>query len=790
MKETRSFTTTILWAFVLLNIISLMIFTFSVKYEDGERALTSAKTSLSEIVTEKAKLISISLKNIEDKTESMADWAEYFLQQETPEKLANDYIINENTGVMTRTEPIRSRENEKSAVFFPNNAPITDEIIREVNATENLDPVFRSILNQEHMLKWVYIATKKDFLRVMPYHNQDVFDSNHKQTDDTFYKIAVGEKNPERSSVWTEPYVDYLGTGWMVSCSHPVYDANDNLFGVVCADVGIEEIKQEFLMGFKLGESGKIYLLTNTGNIIYHPDYQKRAEKQGELYGKNIFDDKALSTNKIKAIEGALKEKESIFEFTDKGKDKMIAGGRIEGQPWTVVIEIDKQEFLSQNRIDGKVLTQLIFIGLVLAIVLAIILYYEFSVPMRTLVEGVRSVSNGGFGRVRTNTGFLEINVLSEAFNNMNDNLQMYTESILRKKNEISTILNAIYDVVMIIDSQGNVKIANENSLERISEENKYIGKCYAILANRNKKCDNCILDLVLETKMPLSRQEVIGGEIYKNTYYPIIELSGDVKEVVVLSQCITKSLAMERELQQIEKMAGIGQFSAAIAHEIKNPLAVIKGATYIMNTYNKVDSDAGTYTEEIELINNAVKEAEHVITTLLDFSSKDDGEGGFVELEKLVEQILMISRKEIIKRGIDISVELEVESFFYCDKIELIKIILQNLINNAIQAVSNNGKITVYSKRATESSIILGVMDNGPGIPVNPKSKIFEPFMTTKKDSGGTGIGLWITRTLVDGIDGQIWIDEEKQDGTDIKVEIPILSRTDILFLENRGDR
>ncbi|WP_312353469.1 hypothetical protein, partial [Aminipila sp.] len=68
MRKTRSFTTTILWAFIILNISSIMILTFSIKHEDGERALNSAKTSLLEIVTEKSELISISLKNIEDKT--------------------------------------------------------------------------------------------------------------------------------------------------------------------------------------------------------------------------------------------------------------------------------------------------------------------------------------------------------------------------------------------------------------------------------------------------------------------------------------------------------------------------------------------------------------------------------------------------------------------------------------------------------------------------------------------------------------------------------------------------
>lgn len=773
MKKTRSFTTTILWAFIILNISSLMIFTFSIKYEDEERALVSAKTSLSEISREKAELISVSLKDIQDKTENMADWMEHFLKQNNAsEKLSSDYY--EKNGVLKRYAPVYRDYNNSSAVFLPNNIAITKEITKEINTTESMDPVFSEVLQQEDMLKWVYVATKNELLRVLPFYNVDVFDNDHWQTKDSFYIIANEQNNSRRDSIWTSPYVDYLGTGWTITCSHPIYDSSDNFFGVVCSDVGIEELRKRFLEGFKIGESGKIYLLTDSGNIIYHQDYQRKAEKQGELYNKNIFEDENLGDNKIKVLKQALKSEESLFEFTDSGQNKMIAGCRIDGQPWTVIIEINREEFISQNRIDGKVLGQLIIIGIILALVLVVILYYEFSVPMRSLVDGVRTISQGGFGRVRNNTGFSEINELSEAFNHMNDNLQKYTESILRKNNEITTILNAIDGALLIIDTDKNIKITNERAKEKIKTDN--IQKCYELLANREEPCENCILSTILQEKQQVEKQLIIDSEIYKNIYYPIIEATGEIKEIVILNRCITKSIAMETELQQIEKMAEIGQFSAAIAHEIKNPLALIKGATYIMNSYNKAPAEAGAYTEEIQMVDNAVKEAEHVIATLLDFSARDIENGGFIDLNKLIEQILMISKKEIIKKDIKMFINVEIDPFFYSGKIEPIKIVLQNLINNSIQAITENGQIFVYVGKVDEKTLLIKVTDNGSGISIHPRCKIFQPFITTKKQSGGTGIGLWITKTLVNEMGGSILVDEEITEGTEIKVILPIL--------------
>lgn len=776
MKESKSFTTTILWAFIILNISSLMIFTFSVRFEDEERALKSSQTGLSELVNEKAELISISLKNIEAKTENMSVWMEYFLKQDTSEQLSKSYYINEVNGVLLRRTPIDMSYNNYSAVFLPNNIDITKDVIREINITENMDPIFNKTLEQEEMLKWVYVATTNEFLRVLPFYTVDAFDNEHWQTEDTFYKIANEQNNPERKSVWTSPYVDYLGTGWTMTCSHPVYDSKDNFFGVLCSDVNIEELRKKFLEGFKLGESGKIYLLTNSGGIIYHPDYEKKAEKQGELYDKNIFELESAKGTKLEVIEKALEKESSLFKFTEGNKSKMIAGCRIEGQPWTAIIEIDEKEFLAQNRIDGKVIMQLFFIGIILALVLVVILYYEFSVPMRTLVEGVRTISKGGFGRVRTNTSFFEINELSEAFNYMNDNLQEYTEKLIYKNNEITTLLDTIDGFLMIIDANYNVKVKNKKTEKREIEEKVCMKKCYAILAKRREPCENCILKKVLEEKNQEEKELIVDGEIYKNIYYPIIGTTGEVKEIVILSQCITKSIAMKNKMQQIEKMAEVGQFSAAIAHEIKNPLAVIKGATYIMNTYNKKKSQAGEYTEEIELIENAVKEAEHVIETLLDFSAQGTEKGGFVDLKKLTEQILMISKKEIIKKSINVLVGIEVKPFFYNGNIDQIKIVLQNLINNSIQAVADGGEIAIFMGITDTNDLFIKVIDNGPGIKIKPRNKIFEPFITTKKDSGGTGIGLWITKTLIVGMGGSINVNENKKDGTEIEIILSIL--------------
>ena len=150
----------------------------------------------------------------------------------------------------------------------------------------------------------------------------------------------------------------------------------------------------------------------------------------------------------------------------------------------------------------------------------------------------------------------------------------------------------------------------------------------------------------VVATGKPFSEQQVVDGEAYRNQYYPILK-DREVIKIVVSRECVTKTVLQEKELQQIEKMAGVGQLAAAIVHELKNILARIKGAAYILKLTEAKES------EEIFAIQKGVDEAEDVISTLLDFSKRDKDGSEMIHLGTLVNQILLLSKKEIIGKGI-----------------------------------------------------------------------------------------------------------------------------------------
>ena len=195
--------------------------------------------------------------------------------------------------------------------------------------------------------------------------------------------------------------------------------------------------------------------------------------------------------------------------------------------------------------------------------------------------------------------------------------------------------------------------------------------------------------------------------------------------------------------------------------------MALIKGAAYILDLLDEKKTGA----KEIATIMKAVEEAENVITTLLDFSRRDSSGSEMIHIGTLVNQILLLSKKETIGKNIDVRLDVDVSCYIYSSGREALKVILQNIIINAIQAVSCDGWIEI-SCHEIDSRVLIRIRDNGGGIRIEPKERVFEPFMTTKER--GTGIGLWITKRLVDSLEGEIAVTEPTNGETEFVISIP----------------
>lgn len=245
--------------------------------------------------------------------------------------------------------------------------------------------------------------------------------------------------------------------------------------------------------------------------------------------------------------------------------------------------------------------------------------------------------------------------------------------------------------------------------------------------------------------------------------------------KLIRIEDCTESNLA-ERKLRQENKMAAVGQLSAGLAHEIRNPLGLIKNYSYILQDYVSDEDPDDMFGHSLDVIKESVDRIDSLVENLLRFSRLSNDTPASFNLEKLLQSVLVLERKKLDAGKIEISLHCP-QDFTICTVEETVKILVFNLINNAAEALTESGrkdgKIQIHvSRREKDGLVEMQFSDNGPGIEESRLEKIFDPFFTTK--NSGTGLGLYIVNSEVERVGGHISVTSTPSEGTVFTVLLP----------------
>jgi len=226
------------------------------------------------------------------------------------------------------------------------------------------------------------------------------------------------------------------------------------------------------------------------------------------------------------------------------------------------------------------------------------------------------------------------------------------------------------------------------------------------------------------------------------------------------------------RQLAYNEKMAELGKISAGVVHELNAPLSVIISASQMIMREEGVPE---VVQEMIARISSEAQRLSHMTKGLLHFSSHDETIGES-DLNITVDFILNFLNYEAARRGVIVLKQLDYTLPTIHLDANLLKQILLNIIMNALQAMEDGGgKLLVETLAAGPDSVCFTITDNGPGIAPEAIERIFDRYFTTKKPGEGTGLGLFVTKSLIESMGGEIAVASRSGGGTKFTVTLPI---------------
>jgi signal transduction histidine kinase len=227
-----------------------------------------------------------------------------------------------------------------------------------------------------------------------------------------------------------------------------------------------------------------------------------------------------------------------------------------------------------------------------------------------------------------------------------------------------------------------------------------------------------------------------------------------------------------QEKLIRSERLAAVGALGSAVSHELRNPLNVIQNCVYLLNMSleNETDKDIKT---TLNMINQQVIISNRIVTDLLDFARVKPPERNVTEISELVDTSLgsvaipwnIKISKTVVADGLQVSV----------DGGQVVHA-LNNIILNAVEAITGEGEINIKANLADRDKILIEITDNGCGISPENLEKVFEPLFTTK--TRGIGLGLAITRRLIELNGGRVSVVSKVNKGTTFTVELPIIKK------------
>lgn len=348
------------------------------------------------------------------------------------------------------------------------------------------------------------------------------------------------------------------------------------------------------------------------------------------------------------------------------------------------------------------------------------------------------------------------------------------TEELSNSKEELKITFDSITNLLIIIDNNYNVVDVNDSLLEFINDKKENVlGKNLHEIEGVDVLAANLeIVEKTFELQTKMTKEIKLEDKFYKIKTFPFKKVESQLKKAILMIEDVSNERLLENQIIHSSKMAAIGQLAAGVAHEIRNPLGLIRNYIFVLD--KKIRTDDENVKKSIKVIGESVEVTSHIIDNLLNFSRMFGDKYLMTNFREFVENIIQLEKVFFEKRKIECIIHCD-ESVNVIINRESLKHIIINLIENAIDAMPKGGRLTLSAYIAKNRFVFL-CEDTGVGISEDDIESIFNPFYTKKVSRKGTGLGLYVVYNEIMKHGGSIDVSSKVCEGTTFSISLPLI--------------
>jgi two-component system sensor kinase FixL len=353
-----------------------------------------------------------------------------------------------------------------------------------------------------------------------------------------------------------------------------------------------------------------------------------------------------------------------------------------------------------------------------------------------------------------------------------------------RREAHLESILATVPDAMIVIDERGIIQ-SFSSAAERLfgHRAEEVIGQnIKMMMPSPYRESHDGYLERYLRTgeKRIIGIGRVVVGERKDGSTFPMELAVGEMKSSTRFFTGFIRDLSerqrtearlqeLQSELVHISRLTAMGEMASALAHELNQPLSAIvnylKGSRRILE--NKPDGDSQVVRDAIDKAAEQSLRAGNIIRRLRDFVARGESERRIESVKKLIEEASALALVGAKDQGVRVRFDFDPAlDFVLADKVQVQQVVL-NLMRNAIEAMehSKRRELTISTSPAADGMLVVEVSDTGSGIAPEIREQLFQPFVTSK--ATGMGVGLSISRTIIEGHGGQVSVHDNPGGGT-----------------------